>query len=189
MATSTTPSLPLIGFSGPHSHIHSSPSRSKTTSYPEHSYRIILQVTAIRILNAKPCSKRYTSAFCLFRINSDHHQRSHQLHYAAIRLAPLPVVSTHEALEDKAECPVCLELLSFSFTLHGEKPHIVPECGHAYKRAVSDVSFGTPRSEPAALKLQQRQQQRSPSKSRRRLPDWIYIKPIQRCPLLREPTE
>lgn len=51
--------------------------------------------------------------------------------YAAMQLAPLPVVSTHEPLEDEAECPVCLEPLSFSFRLPGEKPHIVPECGHA----------------------------------------------------------
>jgi hypothetical protein len=33
--------------------------------------------------------------------------------------------------DDEAECPVCLEPLSFSFRLPGEKPHIVPECGHA----------------------------------------------------------
>lgn len=34
-------------------------------------------------------------------------------------------------LDDDGECPVCLEPLSFSFRLPGEKPHIVPECGHA----------------------------------------------------------
>ena len=45
--------------------------------------------------------------------------------------APLPVVSSRDATEDEAECPVCLEPLSFSFRLPGEKPHIVPECGHA----------------------------------------------------------
>ncbi|EOR00800.1 hypothetical protein E3P77_00920 [Wallemia ichthyophaga] len=34
--------------------------------------------------------------------------------------------------EDKYDnCPVCLEPLSFSFRLPGEKPHIVPLCGHA----------------------------------------------------------
>jgi hypothetical protein len=44
--------------------------------------------------------------------------------------APLPVVSSHDS-EDEEDCPVCLEPLSFSFRLPGEKPHIVPECGHA----------------------------------------------------------
>lgn len=38
--------------------------------------------------------------------------------------------SVHD-MDDEGECPVCLEPLSFSFRLPGEKPHIVPECGHA----------------------------------------------------------
>ena len=38
--------------------------------------------------------------------------------------------SSHD-MDDEGECPVCLEPLSFSFRLPGEKPHIVPECGHA----------------------------------------------------------
>jgi hypothetical protein len=50
--------------------------------------------------------------------------------YATMAPAPLPVVSNHDA-DDEEECPVCLEPLSFSFRLPGEKPHIVPECGHA----------------------------------------------------------
>jgi hypothetical protein len=45
--------------------------------------------------------------------------------------APLPTVSSHDSSEDEEDCPVCLEPLSFSFRLPGEKPHIVPECGHA----------------------------------------------------------
>ena len=45
--------------------------------------------------------------------------------------APLPVVSSHDASDEEEECPVCLEPLSSSFRLPGEKPHIVPECGHA----------------------------------------------------------
>ena len=57
--------------------------------------------------------------------------------YAAMLPAPLPVVSSHDALDDEEECPVCLEPLSFSFRLPGEKPHIVPECGHA----LHEVSF------------------------------------------------
>jgi hypothetical protein len=51
--------------------------------------------------------------------------------YAAMLPAPVPVVSSHDTLDDGDECPVCLEPLSFSFRLPGEKPHIVPECGHA----------------------------------------------------------
>lgn len=51
--------------------------------------------------------------------------------YSNMVAAPLPVVSSHDATEDEEDCPVCLEPLSFSFRLPGEKPHIVPECGHA----------------------------------------------------------
>ena len=51
--------------------------------------------------------------------------------YSAVRMAPLPVVSSHSPPHDGNECPVCLEPLSFSFKLPGEKPHIVPECGHS----------------------------------------------------------
>jgi len=51
--------------------------------------------------------------------------------YSAQNMPPLPVVSNHSAPDDDDECPVCLEPLSFSFRLPGEKPHIVPECGHA----------------------------------------------------------
>lgn len=51
--------------------------------------------------------------------------------FANMVTAPLPVVSSHDASDEEEECPVCLEPLSFSFRLPGEKPHIVPECGHA----------------------------------------------------------
>lgn len=40
------------------------------------------------------------------------------------------LVSTEDE-QDDAICPLCTESLSFSFRLPGEKPHIVPECGHA----------------------------------------------------------
>ncbi|KAF8518952.1 Pleckstrin homology domain-containing protein [Hysterangium stoloniferum] len=49
--------------------------------------------------------------------------------------APLPVVSSRNTDDNEAECPVCLEPLSFSFRLPGEKPHVVPECGHALHQA------------------------------------------------------
>lgn len=61
-----------------------------------------------------------------------HSDSSSLLHpYAAMVAAPLPVVSSHDASDEEEECPVCLEPLSSSFRLPGEKPHIVPECGHA----------------------------------------------------------
>ena len=64
--------------------------------------------------------------------------------YAAMVAAPLPVVSSHDATEDEEDCPVCLEPLSFSFRLPGEKPHIVPECGHALHEVSISVLFHGP---------------------------------------------
>jgi len=43
----------------------------------------------------------------------------------------MPKAPSRDVTEEEAECPVCLEPLSFSYRLPGEKPHIVPECGHA----------------------------------------------------------
>ncbi|KAF8892284.1 Pleckstrin homology domain-containing protein [Infundibulicybe gibba] len=51
--------------------------------------------------------------------------------YATMHISPIPVVSSHDVADIDDDCPVCLEPLSFSFRLPGEKPHIVPECGHA----------------------------------------------------------
>ena len=61
------------------------------------------------------------------------HPETHDVHpYAAMVAAPLPVVSSRDMSDDEDDCcPVCLEPLSFSFRLPGEKPHIVPECGHS----------------------------------------------------------
>ncbi|KAG6821446.1 hypothetical protein H0H93_010170 [Arthromyces matolae] len=65
-----------------------------------------------------------------------------------MNVAPLPVVSAQQSLvEDEAECPVCLEPLSFSFRLPGEKPHIVPECGHALHEACFTAVYGPPPSQ------------------------------------------
>ncbi|OSD05247.1 hypothetical protein PYCCODRAFT_1443216 [Trametes coccinea BRFM310] len=58
--------------------------------------------------------------------------------------APLPVVSSHDASDEEEECPVCLEPLSSSFRLPGEKPHIVPECGHALHEACFTAVYGPP---------------------------------------------
>lgn len=38
---------------------------------------------------------------------------------------------------DEELCPICVESLSFTYRLPGEKPHVVPECGHA----LHEVSF------------------------------------------------
>ena len=40
-------------------------------------------------------------------------------------------VSEEDDRDDEDNCPVCCESLSFTFRLPGEKPHIVPECGHS----------------------------------------------------------
>ena len=57
--------------------------------------------------------------------------------YSAMVSAPVPVVSSNEMLEDEDQCPVCLEPLSFK--LPGEKPHIVPDCGHALHEVSLDA--------------------------------------------------
>ncbi|TFK39782.1 Pleckstrin homology domain-containing protein [Crucibulum laeve] len=73
---------------------------------------------------------------------------NHSVHpYAAIPMAPIPVVSNRNAQDDDDECPVCLEPLSFSFRLPGEKPHIVPECGHALHEACFTAVYGPPPSQ------------------------------------------
>ncbi|WVR09056.1 hypothetical protein IAU60_006117 [Kwoniella sp. DSM 27419] len=41
------------------------------------------------------------------------------------------LVSTEDDKDDEDTCPVCVESLSFTYRLPGEKPHIVPHCGHA----------------------------------------------------------
>lgn len=64
---------------------------------------------------------------------------NHNHHPYAVMPPPLPVVSNHDALDDEQECPVCLEPLSFSFRLPGEKPHVVPECGHSLHEVSSQI--------------------------------------------------
>ena len=84
------------------------------------------------VFNRKPTFSREFSTLSVHSDPSVSSQTSLDHHpYGNMAPAPLPVVSSHDAIEDEAECPVCLEPLSFSFRLPGEKPHIVPECGHA----------------------------------------------------------
>ncbi|GLB41906.1 putative pleckstrin homology domain containing protein [Lyophyllum shimeji] len=82
------------------------------------------------------------SAYSASTTASSENQSSHP--YSAMHVAPLPVVSASQPVEDEAECPVCLEPLSFSFRLPGEKPHIVPECGHALHEACFTAVYGPP---------------------------------------------
>ncbi|KAJ7760554.1 Pleckstrin homology domain-containing protein [Mycena metata] len=77
--------------------------------------------------------------------NASEHSTAHP--YSVMHVAPLPVVSNQENPDEEEECPVCLEPLSFSFRLPGEKPHIVPECGHALHEACFTAVYGPPPSQ------------------------------------------
>lgn len=52
---------------------------------------------------------------------------------------------------EEASCPVCLELLSFR--LAGEKPHVVPTCGHALHHACFTAVYGPPENVMAAQEM------------------------------------
>ena len=65
-----------------------------------------------------------------------------QGYIASSTAASTPPMSSHDLDADEAECPVCLEPLSFSFRLPGEKPHVVPECGHALHEVRQDGLTG-----------------------------------------------
>lgn len=41
------------------------------------------------------------------------------------------LVSQEDSQDDDETCPICVESLGFSYRLPGEKPHVVPECGHS----------------------------------------------------------
>jgi len=105
-------------------------------------------------LNSRPSTRRPSSAASFRSVHTatpDAHHSTLTLHpqdfpshpFAAMAHAPLPVVSSHDSSEEEEDCPVCLEPLSFSFRLPGEKPHIVPECGHALHE-VSDFPTVSP---------------------------------------------
>lgn len=63
--------------------------------------------------------------------------------FAAMHPPPIPVVASKQN-DIEEECPVCLEPLSFSYRLPGEKPHIVPECGHALHEVCLLLVFSVP---------------------------------------------
>jgi hypothetical protein len=91
--------------------------------------------SSLRSVFLKAPVKRTPSSASLRSANSatSHISTSYSLNHPFSNMVPahLPVVSSLEKAEDEEDCPVCLEPLSFSFRLPGEKPHIVPECGHA----------------------------------------------------------
>ncbi|KAG8792913.1 hypothetical protein FRC12_004499 [Ceratobasidium sp. 428] len=74
---------------------------------------------------------------------------------ATMTPGPLPVVRSDPvggALDSDEDCIICGESLSFSFRLPGEKPHIVPECGHALHEACFTAVYGQlPSSRMGAL--------------------------------------
>lgn len=142
------------------SHPHQLPPYSSSTAAapspsPSQQHHLTPKLSAVSasfrsVFHRQPHRERshssLNSAFSKGSASSSHHQQpnpntgsnsgdrfsSNTLHpYAAMVAAPLPVVSSRDSTEDEEECPVCLEPLSFSFRLPGEKPHIVPECGHA----------------------------------------------------------
>jgi hypothetical protein len=49
--------------------------------------------------------------------------------------------------QDDAICPLCTESLSFSYRLPGEKPHIIPECGHALHNVSHTLQLGLTRKD------------------------------------------
>ncbi|KAL1407629.1 hypothetical protein Q8F55_007062 [Vanrija albida] len=49
---------------------------------------------------------------------------------AATPAHQVTLVSTEDE-HGEEECPICCESLSFTYRLPGEKPHVVPECGHS----------------------------------------------------------
>ena len=112
-----------------------SPSSSRPPAAP--SVFTSLHLTS-RNSDARPPSSAASSRSAYSAASGSHHSTLHShtqdLHshpFSSMVHAPLPVVSSHDSSEEEEECPVCLEPLSFSFRLPGEKPHIVPECGHA----------------------------------------------------------
>lgn len=121
-------------------HSHSShqlpPPISKTASLTA-SFRSVLHRLPARAPSSNSLHSAFSAASSKRQPAPPSPQTAHPTDYpafhpfAAMVAGPLPVVSSHDALDNDEDCPVCLESLSFSFRLPGEKPHIVPECGHA----------------------------------------------------------
>lgn len=112
---------------------HSSLSARALASSASHFFRHPLRINSgVSLASAYSADSRSLSQTGTSDSYS-HSGESAPIHpYAAMVAAPVPVVSSRDSLDDDEQpCPVCLEPLSFSFRLPGEKPHIVPDCGHA----------------------------------------------------------
>lgn len=97
------------------------------------SFRSVFQRNPHRAPSAASLHSSYSDTSSFSPPPYSHPEPRPDVHpYAAMVAAPLPVVSSRDMSDDEDDCcPVCLEPLSFSFRLPGEKPHIVPECGHS----------------------------------------------------------
>jgi hypothetical protein len=96
-----------------------------------------------------PSSNSLHSAYSSSSKSSNFSEGNNFHPYSAMLPALLPVVANHDSVPDEEDCPVCLESLTFSFRLPGERPPIVPECGHALHE-VHVVSFFFERVNPLA---------------------------------------
>lgn len=67
---------------------------------------------------------------------------THHHPYASNPSSAPPVIA-HDVSDMDENCPVCLESLAFSFRLPGEKPHVVPECGHALHEVSNNEQKGS----------------------------------------------
>ncbi|THH06559.1 hypothetical protein EW146_g9576, partial [Bondarzewia mesenterica] len=116
--------------------------RSKSTFSTFSSLHLTVSRAAQRAPSAASLHSSHSAGSTRSSSYNDNYSAAHP--FAAMVSAPLPVVSSHDSSDDEEECPVCLEPLSFSFRLPGEKPHIVPECGHALHEACFTAVYGPP---------------------------------------------
>jgi hypothetical protein len=134
-----------VGLLSPHpSSSSSSSSRQITTPSTFNPPHLNSRDNTARPSSAASFQTAYTATTDAYRSTLTLRTQDFHSHpFATMAHAPLPVVSSHDSSEEEEDCPVCLEPLSFSFRLPGEKPHIVPECGHALHE-VSCLSISSP---------------------------------------------
>ncbi|KAJ6610219.1 Pleckstrin homology domain-containing protein [Mycena sp. CBHHK59/15] len=128
-------------------HHHPQTPLSPSYSFPRAAPRPPTQGFSISSVFNRTRAPSLRSAYSTSTTTTTTSERSSQHPYSVMHVAPLPVVSNQESPDDEEECPVCLEPLSFSFRLPGEKPHIVPECGHALHEACFTAVYGPPPSQ------------------------------------------
>ncbi|OAX41524.1 hypothetical protein K503DRAFT_485549 [Rhizopogon vinicolor AM-OR11-026] len=139
------PALDLHQFHSPHQ-LHLSPTYSspatlispKPKNSPFKGFQSVFQRKPPSSLSSNSLRSAYSTTNSSVTATDNH-----TLHPYAT-MPPVPVVSNHEHIDDEQECPVCLEPLSFSFRLPGEKPHVVPECGHSLHEACFTAVYGPP---------------------------------------------